>query len=148
MTMVKRILAPIGEREGDEAIVPVVSALAHGAGSTVRLLRVFPVPEGVVDSDGRTVVYSHQEMDRLTSEGLDDLGRIEAQLQGVPVESVVRFGEPVEEILLEAEAFDADLIALEGPRTGRLQSVLTPDVADRLARKATVPTLTLRADAA
>ena len=102
--MVKRILAPIGERERSEAIVPVVSALAHGAGSTVRLMRVFPVPEGVVDSDGRTVVYSHQEMERLTSEGLHDLARIQAQLEGIPVESVVRFGNPVEEILLEAVA--------------------------------------------
>ena len=33
--------------------------------------------------------------------------RIEAQLDGIPVETVVRFREPVEEILLEAEAFDA-----------------------------------------
>ena len=146
--MVKRILAPIGERDHDEAIVPVVSALAHGAGSTVRLMRVFPVPEGVVDSDGRTVVYSHQEMERLTSEGLHDLARIQAQLEGIPVESVVRFGETVEEILLEADAFDADLIALEGPRAGRVRDALFPGVATRLARNARIPTLTLRADAA
>src|ERR1051326_1634967 len=143
--MVKRILAPIGERESNEEIVPVVSALAQGAGSTVRLMRVFPVPEGVVDADGRMVVYSHQEMERLTAEGLDALARVEAQLDGIPVERVVRFGEPVEEILLEAEAFDADLIALEGPSRGRLRSALAPDVAERLARLARVPTLTLRA---
>jgi nucleotide-binding universal stress UspA family protein len=146
--MVKRILAPIGERERSEAIVPVVSALAHGAGSTVRLMRVFPVPEGVVDSDGRTVVYSHQEMERLTSEGLHDLARIQAQLEGIPVESVVRFGNPVEEILLEADAFDADLIALEGPRPGRVRNALSPDIATRLASQAHIPTLTFRADEA
>lgn len=146
--MVKRILAPIGERDRNEGIVPVVSALAHGAGSTVRLIRVFPVPEGMVDADGRTLVYSHQEMERLTSEGLHDLARIEAQLDGIPVESVVRFGEPVEEILLEADAFDADVIALEAPLRGRLRAALAPDVADHLARKAKIPTLTLRADEA
>jgi nucleotide-binding universal stress UspA family protein len=142
--MMKKILAPIGETERSEGIVPLLFALAHGAGSTVRLMRVFPVPESVVDSDGRMVAYSHQEMARLTSEGLNELSRIEAQLDGVPVESVVRFGEPVEEILLEAEAFDADLIAVAAPTHGRLRSALAPGVAERLARTSTVPTLTLR----
>lgn len=140
--MAKRILAPISVAERGEAIVPIVSALAQGAGSTVRLLRVFPVPGHVVDSDGRTVAYSDQEMARLTSEGEDDLARVETQLAGVPVESVVRFGEAVEEILLEAEAFDADLIALGATRRGRLSSTLAPGVAEQVARKSAVPTLT------
>ena len=41
--MAKRILTPIGEGERHEAIVPAVAALAQGAGSSVRLVRVFPV---------------------------------------------------------------------------------------------------------
>src|SRR5436853_299016 len=53
-------------------------------------------------------------------------------------------GEPVEEILLEAEAFDADLIAIAGRSRGRLSSAMAPGVAERLERKATVPVLTLR----
>jgi nucleotide-binding universal stress UspA family protein len=144
MTMAKRILTPINAGERSEAIVPVVCALARGAGSTVRLLRVFPVPDRVVGSHGRTVAYSDQEMARLTAEGLDDLGRIEAQLGGIPVESVVRFGEVAEEILLEAEAFDADLIALASSGHGRLRGAFAPGVAERVARKSPVPTLTLR----
>ena len=142
--MVKKILAPISERERSEAILPVLFAMAQGAGSAVRLLRVFPVPESLIDSEGRMIAYGHQEMARLTWEGLDDLGRIETQLEGIPVESVVRFGEPVEEILLEAEAFDADLIALEASSRGRLRAALAPGIAERVARRATIPTLTLR----
>ena len=144
MTMAKRILTPIGEGEQNEAIVPAVAALAQSAGSSVRLVRVFPVPEEVADSDGRIVAYRHQLMERLTSEGLNDLVRIEAQLGGIPVETVVRFGETVEEILLEAEAFDADLIAVAARSRGRLASAVAPGVAERLERKATVPVLTLR----
>jgi nucleotide-binding universal stress UspA family protein len=106
--MAKRILAPIDGRDESEAIVPVVAALAHGSGSTVRLLRVFPIPDRVVGAHGRTIAYADQEMARLEAEGLDELHRIEAEMAGVPVESVVRFGEPAEEILLEAEAFDPD----------------------------------------
>jgi nucleotide-binding universal stress UspA family protein len=108
--MAKRILTPVDARESSEAIVPIVAAMARDAGSTIRLLRVLPVPKQVIGDHGRIVAYADQEMERLTNEGLADLQRVEAQLAGVPVETVVRFGEPVEEIVHEAEAFEADLI--------------------------------------
>jgi len=143
-TMAKRVLAPLAARERSAAIVPVVFALAHGSGATVRLLRIFPVPHRVIGPRGETVAYADQEMARLTAEGLDDLRRLEVELDGIPVESVVRFGEPAQEILLEAEAFDADLIALATSNRGRLRGALLPGVAERVARKAPVPTLVLR----
>jgi len=142
--MPKRILAPIDGREPAERIVPVLAALARDTGATVRLLRVAPVPERVVGDYGRTIAYVDQEMDRLTAEHTLDLQRVEAQLHGVPVETTVRFGEPVEEILLEAEAFGADLIALASDRRGRARRALAPGVADRIADRAPVPTLVLR----
>ena len=142
--MAKKILTPIDGREQSESIVPVVAALARGAGSTVRLLRVFPVPEAVIDPSGRTIAYVDQEMSRLTAEGLDQLAHVEAELEGIPVERVVRFGEPAEEIRLEAEAFDADLVTLAATRRSRVRSALRPGVAERVARDAAVPTLVLR----
>jgi len=142
--MAKRILTPIDGREPSETIVPVVAALARGAGSTVRLLRVFPVPEQVIGPYGRTIAYVDQEMSRLTAEGLDQLAHVEAELEGIPVERVVRFGEPAEEIRLEAEAFNADLVALATTRRSRLGSALIPSVAERVVRDAAVPTLVLR----
>jgi nucleotide-binding universal stress UspA family protein len=142
-SMAKRILAPIGAEERSEAVVPVLAGLAHSAGSTVRLLRVFPVPEHVVGTHGRVVAYVDQEMERLTAEGLRDLGHFEAQLEGIPVERVVRFGDSAEEIALEAEAFDADLIALTADRPGRVWRAVAPGVADRVVEKTSVPTLVL-----
>src|SRR2546421_13112023 len=82
--MMKRILVPIGARERSETIVPVVAALAQSAGSTVRLLRVFPIPERVVGPQGRTVAYADQEMARLTAAGLADLRRGEGPPAGPP----------------------------------------------------------------
>jgi nucleotide-binding universal stress UspA family protein len=141
--MAKRILAPVNSRARSETIVPLLAALARGGGAIVRLLRVSPIPERVVGPRGQTIAYADQEMARLTAEGLDDLRRIEVELNGIPVESVVRFGEPVEEILLEAGAFDADLIALATSTRGRLRRALWSGVAERVARKAPVPTLVL-----
>ncbi len=142
--MAKRILTPINGRGPSETIVPVVAALARGAGATIRLLRVFPVPEQVIGPYGRTIAYVDQEMSRLTAEGLDQLAHVEAELEGITVERVVRFGEPAEEIRLEAEAFNADLVALATTRRSRLGSALVPSVAERVVRDAPVPTLVLR----
>jgi len=142
--MAKRILTPIDGCEESTTIVPVVSALARGAGSTVRLLKVFPVPERVIGPHGRTIAYVDQEMARLTALGLDELAHVEAELEGIPVERVVRFGEPAEEIRLEAEAFNADLVALTTSRRSRLGSALRPGVAERVIQESPVPTLVLR----
>jgi nucleotide-binding universal stress UspA family protein len=142
--MPKRILVPLDGTESSEAIVPVVSALAAGSGASLRLLHVAPVPESVIGYDGRTIAYVDQETDRVMAEGLRDLERIEVQLEGAPVESAVRFGDPVEEILTESEAFDADLIALATPSRNRFARAVLPGVAEQVTRKAAVPVLVLR----
>jgi nucleotide-binding universal stress UspA family protein len=143
ITMPKRILVPLDARQEGDAIVPVVAAMARQSGGSVRLVRVSPLPERVVGPYGRTIAYSDQEMARVTAEGLDDLQRIEAELHGIPVDSVVRFGDPVAEILLEAEAFDADLIALTASARGRLGRAVWPGIAERIAHKARASTLAL-----
>lgn len=143
----KRILVPLDADERSDAIVPLVAAVARDSGATVRLLRVYPIPERREGTHGRTVEYVDQAMSRLTAEAQDDFVRQEARLSGVPVETVVRFGDAAEEIAREAEAFGAELIALtESPR-GRLRRLLKPSVAQRVARATNVPTLTLRSGA-
>jgi nucleotide-binding universal stress UspA family protein len=148
MTTAKRILVPLDGAEHSEAIVPLVAAVARGGGATVRLLRVYPVPERRVGLHGRTVEYVDQAMARLTAQGEDDLARDEERLAGVPVERVVRFGNPGEEIAREAEAFGADVIALTEPPRGALRRLVTTTLAERVARETSVPTLVLKATAA
>jgi len=144
MTMAKRILVPLDGEERSEAIVPLVAAVARHAGATVRLLRVYPVPERVEGAHGRTVEYVDQAMARLTAEGQEDLARDGARLTGVPVEAVVRFGEPTDEIAREAESFAADVIALTEPARSRLRRLLNPGLAERVARETGLPTLVLK----
>ena len=144
--MAKRILVPLGTHETNQAVLPLVAPVARESGGTVRLLRVYPIPEHIVGSHGRTVAYVDQEMDRLSREGVMELKAIaEATLDGVPVETVVRFGEPTGEIIIEAEAFGADLIALTTIERSRLRRAVFGSTADNVTRKAPVPTLVLRA---
>ena len=143
MMTTKRILVPLDGRESAEAIVPIVAALTRDAGAVVRLVRIFPVPSEVMTPQGWMVASMDQEMARLESRALADFAPAEIELAGLPVETVVRYGEPVEEIALEAEAFGADLIALGTGRRGRLRAALSPGVAQRLQSRTDTPTLVL-----
>lgn len=141
--MIKRILVPLDGRESSERVLPVIAALARD-GAAIRFLRVFPVPDRIVGPGNRTIAYVDQEMARLTGIGLAELRPAETRLSEIPSEKIVRFGDPDAEILLEAEAFGADLIVLSAKARGRLMRGIAPGIADRVARRATIPTLVLK----
>jgi nucleotide-binding universal stress UspA family protein len=141
--MAKRVLVPLDETVEAEGVVDLVADLAKGGGASVRLLHVAPVPDNVV-SDGKIVAYADQEGARLESEGMDYLRAIEARL-GVPAECVVRFGEPVREILTEADAFGADLVVMSTKAASGLSRVVLGSVAELVLRKAAAPVMLYRA---
>jgi nucleotide-binding universal stress UspA family protein len=141
--MPKRILVPMDQSPVAEAVLPVVEDLARG-GAVVRLLHVAPEPGNRLGPDGRVVAYTDQEMERLEAEGLDYLGTVEARLPGVHVERVVRFGDPLAEILREVEAFGADLIVVTTSSRSGLGRALLGSVAERVMRRAEPSVLLLR----
>jgi nucleotide-binding universal stress UspA family protein len=138
--MAKRILVPLDRSGIAEAIVPLVGDLARGSGAAVRLLHVAPPPENVTGKGGRLVAYADQEMERLEMEGREYLQAIGARL-GSAAECVVRFGGDVEEILREAEAYGADLVALSTAGKSGLKRVILGSVAEQVFRRARVPVL-------
>ena len=158
--MAKRILVPVAANERAEAIVPVVAALARDGGGTVRLLNVQPLQPTRFDEDARklpmygydvgftvdvrrrVLAYGHVREARLESETLERLRQLEPLLDGVPVERVVRFGDVVDEIVREAEAFDADLVAFTERRRSWWRPALAR-IADRVRVRIRVPVLAL-----
>ena len=158
--MAKRILVPVAANERAEAIVPVVAALARDGGGTVRLLNVQPLAPTRFDDYGRTLpmygydvgftvdaqrrvlTYGHAHEARVESETLERLRQLEPLLDGVPVERAVRFGDVVDEIVLEAEAFDADLVAFTERRRAWWRPALAR-IVDRVRARVRVPVLAL-----
>jgi nucleotide-binding universal stress UspA family protein len=140
----KRIVVPLDASPIAECVLPVAADLARAGGGSIRLLRVEPLPNNYVDADGRVVAYADQEMARLEAEALDYLRTVEARLGNIPVESCVRFGDPLDEILKEAEAFDADLIAVTTAGRSGLGRAVLGSVAERVFRKAETPVLLYR----
>jgi len=140
----KRILLALDRSPRADAVAAIAADTARGAHATVRLLHVAPEPSEVHDAHGRVVVYADQETESLRSEGRDFLRTLEVHFGGVPVESVVRFGDPVAQILDEAEVFGADLIVVGTAGRSGIGRVLLGSVAERVFGKATVPVMLIR----
>jgi nucleotide-binding universal stress UspA family protein len=136
--MAKRILVPLDEAVPAASMVEAVGALARTTGATVRVLHVAPVPESLSDNSGHVVVYADQETARLEAEGLDYLHAVTLGLDGVTVEYTVRYGDPVEQILGEAESWNADLIAMTTRGRGSIERALLGSVAEHVFRKASM----------
>lgn len=142
--MAKRFLVPLDQRSVGEPAMAIVADAARAAGGTVRLLHVAAVPSIVVSPEGRTVAYADQETSRIEAAHLDDLRRFEPVFAGVPVEAVVRFGEPAEEILGEAEAWGAEVIAVMTTCRNGVKRTLLGSVAEQLLRTAAATVLLIR----
>ncbi|HEY7653478.1 MAG TPA: universal stress protein [Methylomirabilota bacterium] len=144
MMTTKKILLAVDRSPRADAMAAIVADTARGAHAAVRMLHVATAPSAVHDAEGRVVVYADQETESLTGEGLDYLHALEPHFHDVPVESIVRFGDPVAEILAEAEAFGADLIVVGTAGRSGIGRVLLGSVAERVFGKAPVPVMLLR----
>jgi nucleotide-binding universal stress UspA family protein len=143
--MAKRILIPLDEAVHAENMINTIGMLARDAGASVRLLHVAPLPDTIVENDGRVLAYSDQEGARLEAEALDFLHAASIGLEGVAVECGVRFGDPVEQILEDAAAWDADLIAMATRGRGSIERALLGSVAEQVFRKAPMAVALYRA---
>lgn len=142
--MAKRILVALDQSGESESVLPLVADAARGGGATVRLLHVVPIPGNVVDEEGHVVAYADQETARLEAESLDYLRTQELAFDGIPVESTIRFGDPVREILLEAEMFGADLIALTARRRHSLSRLVIGGTTERVCGRTDTAVLVFR----
>ncbi len=115
--MAKRILVVLTERTLGDGVSAAAEAarLARETGGLVRLMYIRLLPPARVDRYDRVVADADREMARIAAAADERMARIAADLYGVPVERVVRFGRLGEEVVNEAAAIGADLVALASP---------------------------------
>lgn len=136
------ILVPLDGSEAGASALAMAGMLARVTGGPIRLLRVAATPRAVV-SEGVVVAYEDQERARLRAEADDYLEGVRARLGGLPVETAVRFGDPAAQIVAEAEASGAGLIAMSTHGRSGLARALMGSVAESVVRAAPCPVVTL-----
>lgn len=139
--MTRTFLVPLDGSPGSEAVLSTVETLARAEHARVRLLHVSPRAEPLVEEDGRVIAYADEEAARVSQDALQYLRTAAAALPGIQVEPVVRFGDPAEEIVGEAVAVEADLVAMATHRRAGLPRLLEGSVAERVLRALRIPVL-------
>jgi acetoin utilization protein AcuB len=137
---ISKILVPLDGSPGSKAVLPTVADLALAERASVRLLRVVPPPPEV-RTDDRVIAYADQETSRIELEILADLKRVGAGLGDVNVEVAVQFGEPVAEIVREAHAMGASLIAMATHRRSGIGRIVKGSVAELVERGTAIPVM-------
>lgn len=138
------ILVPLDGSPGSERVLEAIAAVALAERATVRFVHVARPAEAMWSDDERIIAYTDQESERIERETRDYFKRLEPHLPGVRVEGTVRFGDPVAEIIEEAESAGADLIAMASHRGKTLDRVFRRSVARRLGRATTIPLFLVR----
>jgi nucleotide-binding universal stress UspA family protein len=144
----KRALVPLDGSAAAETIIPFILEIAGPLDMAVVLLRVVQPAPPVVIEGSRHVEVEDAEARRIDAE--EYLAPIAAELRGkgVRVETRVRRGAPVEEILAAAKEIGADLIAMSTHGRSGLGRLLFGSVAEAVLRHAEIPVLVHRATAA
>ena len=142
--MYKRVVVPLDGSPLAEGMLRFVVDIAGPLDLEVVLLRVIrvlprPVTEGVRSSVLENVEYSPAD----ALEYLDPLAA-ELRRRGIRVQTKVRRGEPVEEIVDCAREVDADLIAMTTHGRSGLGRWLFGSVAEAVLREAEIPVFLMR----
>jgi CBS domain-containing protein len=139
----REILVPLDGTSGSEVVLATIGEIARAEGASVRLLNVRP-PVHAVEIEGRIVAYADQETERVEAEVRAYFQRVAASLGPVTVSFAVRFGEPAEQIVEEAETTPATLIAMATHRRTGIARVVKGSVAERVERATTIPVMLVR----
>lgn len=142
--MFKRVVVPLDGSPLAEGILPFLTQIAGPLDLHVTLLRVLqPMPPEVVEGSRHVIV---EDVEKRVAEAHAYLAPIAVALErtGVRVETEVRRGEVVEEILLGAKAAGADLIAMTTHGRSGLSRLLFGSVAEAVLRETEVPVFMMR----
>jgi nucleotide-binding universal stress UspA family protein len=143
--MYKRALVPLDGSPIAEAIIPFILEIAGPLDMEVVLLRVVePIPPIALEGS-RHIEVEDVELRRTHAEEYLAPIAVELRNKGVRVESRVRRGNAVDQIVAAARETGADLIAMSTHGRGGLGRLIFGSVAQAVLRQAEVPVFLMRA---
>jgi nucleotide-binding universal stress UspA family protein len=132
----KRILVPLDGSKCSESILPEVEELAKGSKRGVCLLRVVSahtiLNADPIDAEVKAVRKAEQYL-----EGVKD----QLQTKGLDVDTHVRYGDDVKEILAHASQKEIDLIAMSTHGRRGINWLIHGSVAEKIVQQTGKPVL-------
>jgi len=145
--MYKRALVPLDGSPIAEAIIPFILEIAGPLDMEVVLLRVVePIPPIALEGS-RHIEVEDVELRRTHAEEYLAPIAVELRNKGVRVESRVRRGNAVDQIVAAVREAGADLIAMSTHGRGGLGRLMFGSVAQAVLRQAEVPVFLMRSTA-
>jgi nucleotide-binding universal stress UspA family protein len=131
--MFKRILVPLDGTPQSNAALRLARTMARTTGAAITLLRV--LPESLLQADGTANAAVNHTLERVASELAEN---------GVQVNSVVRVGHVVQQILDQSRAQAADLIVMRTHGRVGLERAVLGSVTQGVLAASQVPVLLMR----
>ncbi len=143
--MYRKILVALDGSEVAEEVLPYVEDVATKMNSEVVLIRVGEPPMAIEDQV-RVISTVEQVMESTLAELNQYLSRVAYRFKskGLETQTVVKFGDPAEQIVDYASEIGSDLIAMCTHGRSGIARWVYGSVADRVLRAATVPVLLIR----
>lgn len=135
MVVFRKILVPTGGSTVANSALLAARTIARTSGAEVVLVQVLPADV--------------ERGSQLTQQARRDLERIEeeAAARDLSVRSLVRYGDPAEQILQAAHEEDVDLIAMASYGLAGIDRMLVGSVSEQVVARSVVPVLLNRHDA-
>jgi nucleotide-binding universal stress UspA family protein len=145
MIEIQRILCPIDFSDYSSHALDHAVALARWYESTITVLHVFPTVPAAAYAPGMPGFDPIVLTPELREQFLVDMkGFIEtASSPGVPIQPVIRDGDPVGQILEQTTNMHADLLVMGTHGRSGFERLLLGSVTEKILRKASCPVLTV-----
>ncbi len=128
------VLVPLDGSPLAEAGITAALPLAQGMGGALRLFQVLPI---LIESPGDRQRRAQQALAYLS----DLAGRVEAQ--GLIAHRALAWGDPADQIALEAERYQTDAIAIATHGRLGLERLLKGSVTEAVLRQVTLPVVVI-----
>lgn len=147
MAIFQTIIVPLDGSQLAETAIPMAATLSQVTGAEMILLRVLEEMRPIYDAERREVIWvdpANPRLELVSPEILEPTVSRIAQ-QGLPVQAVIRLGDPRTEIINEAERHAAPVIVMASHGRGGLSRLFLGSVATRILQAAPSPVLIVRA---
>lgn len=142
--MYKRVVVPLDGSPLAEGILPFILDIAGPLDLEIVLMRIVQLRPPELIEGGRKVVF--EDLETLIAKARAYLAPLAARLRerGVRVDTAVRDGDPVHEIIAGACELGADLIAMTTHGRSGLGRLLFGSVAEAVLRQSDLPVFLMR----